>query len=387
MRATAVTLMMSLMALIGCGRSSSNNGGRVDFTASGEALALNGYPFPPTQTGTCAVLFVDGWEVKFDELLVTFDNVTLSENPDLSPTDESQTGPMVAKVTGPWAVDLHKDGGLAGKGSCGERSINLTTLANQNLNRNRPFDETKRYAFGFDVVPATNSANKLNITGTGLSDYAQMVQNGWTVLYVGTATFKGGTTCTSTIPSYRFDQLPTIVKFKFGFKSPTTYVNCQNPDNDPARPFPGEEHQRGIQILTNTTVTAQATVHTDHPFWDSFVHDSPLHFDQLAARAQRQPDGTWQVTLDDVALANFTAFTDRNDVPLPWRTCSPSDFAPPAGFPQMHFASEGIQYHPSGDPSQFLRNYADYMTYAQSTQGHFNADGLCYVKRNYPSPP
>jgi hypothetical protein len=34
-----------------------------------------------------------------------------------------------------------------------------------------------------------------------------------------------------------------------------------------------------------------------------------------------------------------------------------------------------------------MRDYADYMTYNQSTQGHFNSDGLCFVQRHYPSPP
>jgi hypothetical protein len=34
-----------------------------------------------------------------------------------------------------------------------------------------------------------------------------------------------------------------------------------------------------------------------------------------------------------------------------------------------------------------MRDYADYLTYNQSTQGHLNSDGLCFVSRNYPSPP
>ena len=36
--------------------------------------------------------FVDGWEVKFTELLVTVDKIKLSENPDLNPGDQSKTG-------------------------------------------------------------------------------------------------------------------------------------------------------------------------------------------------------------------------------------------------------------------------------------------------------
>ena len=37
-------------------------------------------------------------------------------------------------------------------------------------------------------------------------------------------------------------------------------------------------------------------------------------------------------------------------------------------------------------PSTSMRDLRDYMTYNQSTQGHLNSDGLCFVKRNYPSP-
>ena len=39
-----------------------------------------------------------------------------------------------------------------------------------------------------------------------------------------------------------------------------------------------------------------------------------------------------------------------------------------------------------GDPASVMRDYNDYMRYVQSTQGHLNSDGLCYVKRHYPSP-
>jgi hypothetical protein len=40
----------------------------------------------------------------------------------------------------------------------------------------------------------------------------------------------------------------------------------------------------------------------------------------------------------------------------------------------------------NGDPSTGFRDYADFSTYNQSTQGHLNSDGLCVVQRHYPSP-
>ena len=56
-------------------------------TASGEALALGGYPFPPAASGDAA--FVDGWEVSFSRFITVFDKVTLSKNPDTNPGDQS----------------------------------------------------------------------------------------------------------------------------------------------------------------------------------------------------------------------------------------------------------------------------------------------------------
>ncbi len=53
----------------------------------------------------------------------------------------------------------------------------------------------------------------------------------------------------------------------------------------------------------------------------------------------------------------------------------------------MGFDTLGVPVDPSGDPSTSIRDLYDYMTYNQSTQGHLNSDGLCYVQRHYPSPP
>ena len=220
-------------------------GGTVQFTASGEVLALGGYGFPPASADDPA--FVDGWELKFDELLVTFQNITLSENPDKVPTDQSQVDAPVAQLSGPFAVDLHKGGPLMGKGGADEQAVPIAALMNQNLNGYKPFDPTRRYGFGFDLVPAALGTTNINLDAQAQKDYGLMIASGWTVLYVGTATFKG-TGCTSTNPAYDFTKLPKVVKFKLGFASPTTYVNCQNPDNDPADPFGSEEHQRGVQI-------------------------------------------------------------------------------------------------------------------------------------------
>ncbi len=355
--------------------------GGILVSASGEVLALGGYPFPPVNPGDTA--FVDGWAMQFDRLLVTVDHVVLSAGPDIAPTDQSQTGPVVARQDGPWAIDLHLGGPLQGKGGNGEEAVAFTSFTGQNRNGGAAFDTTQRYAFGFDVVAASASAINVNLTADDASDYADMVANGYTVLYVGTATFQG-VGCTGPGSTYDFTKLPPVVHFRLGFQSPTTYVNCQNPDNDPAAPFPGEEHERGVQVLSNRSIVSQVTIHTDHPFWESTVHDTPAHFDPLAARHVGADAGIPLATLADQVGVDFLGFHDSDGTPLPWRSCLAS-YTAQSG--TMSFDPHGVPVNPGADPSQALRDYRDFMAYDQSTQGHLNADGLCYVKRNYPSPP
>src|SRR5882724_759465 len=208
---------LALAAPTGCSNSSQNpaDGGGSTFTppvdpgpggilfaASGEVLALTGYAFPPA--GDMDARFVDGWQVDFTRLLVTIDKITLSSNPDVSPGNQALTGPapgavgggLVAEVDGPWAVDLaHSDPkNLPGKGGPDEQAVPIVALKNQNKNGNRGFaTDGTRYAFGFDAVPAVSSALNVNLDAAALSDYQQMVQDQCVVLYVGTATFKGGT--------------------------------------------------------------------------------------------------------------------------------------------------------------------------------------------------
>src|SRR5262249_23976994 len=157
---------------------------------------------------------------------------------------------------------------------------------------------------------------------------------------------KGGDGCTPSDPA--LDALPEVVHFKLGFTSPTTYVDCQNPDNDPAKPLGSEEHERGGVVKANQAVTAPITIHTDHPFWEGFAHDSPAHFDQLAARA-KGPKSAAEVSLEDVIGVDPEGFTNNDGAPLPWRTCT-ADYTPPDDG-QMHFDTGGIPVSPGGNPA------------------------------------
>jgi hypothetical protein len=356
-------------------------GNGILMTASGEDLALSGYAFPPATPDDFAL--VDGWEIRFDRVLSTFDHVTLSDDPDKSPTDQSQTGGVVAEVDGPFAVDLHKGGSVVGKGGGDERAAPFAALTGQNKKGNAAFDPTVRYAFGFEIIKATTTAKNVNLDAADLADYQEMVTKGYTTFLVGTATFKG-TGCTSTIPAYDFTKIPTTIKFRFGYVAPTTYINAQNPDNDPAAALPNEEHQRGLHTVQNQSTIAQATFHIDHILWESFVHDSPAHFDAFAAKYAGMTT-TPTAKLEDFKGFAFKPFVDALGQPFPWRSCL-ADYTPPTGG-AMTFDTLGVPVNPSGDPATSIRDFYDYNTYNHSTFGHLNSDGLAFVKRTYPSPP
>lgn len=367
-------------------------------TISGEGAALSGFSFPAAANEPS---FVDGWEVKFDRILVTVDNIVLTDNPDMSPTDQSVTGAVVAKATGPWAVDMSKPGTPTeirpegttatdvsgnepveddghGHAAPGTRNPNAQPLVKiQGLEGNAKLDPSVRYGFGFDIVAASANATKTNLDASSDADYAEMVSKGWAVLYVGTATFKG-TDCKQSA-DYDFNALPKTVKFRFGFKTPTQYLNCQNSDLR-GKAFDGEEAQRGVQVDGHGGTSAQITLHVDHPFWNTVDHDAAeLFFDQMAALAT--PDGT--LTLEDLNAADFTSFKDRKGAALPWRSCVAVK-EPKQG--TRAFDSGSVAVNPSASPETALRHYGDFVSYQQSTEGHLNADGLCAVKRLFPSP-
>ncbi len=364
--------------------------GGILFTASGQLPAISGYAFPPASAGDPA--FVDGWQIDFARILVTFDKITLSEMPDLAPGDQAKTGDLVAEVDGPWAVDLaHREGSdVPGEGADGERGIPITALNNQNRNGNKAFaTDGTRYAFGFRVVTASAGAAAVNLDAAAKADYQQMTQAGCSVLYVGTATFKGGSVAGYTDCNTGHESWPATVDFRLCFKSPATFANCQNPENDPAAPLAGEDSQRGIAFLADDSVTGQLTMRPDQPFWDSVLPGSPAHFDQFAARVIGQGTAAIPtVTLEMTQGVDFAAYTDALGNPVAWRTCmaAPTDVHD-AFYGPMSFDAEYVPRATGGDPATGLRDYYDFSTYNQSTQWYFNEDGLCAVARDYPSPP
>jgi hypothetical protein len=387
--------------------------GQLLLTASGESLALNGYNFPAVHAGD--PVFADGWEVLFDHFIATFDKVSLWTNPDMVPTDQSQHGPLVAELLGPWAVDMSLNGAsfpyIDGK-ELGERAVAFAVIANQNKNGNAPFPtDGTRFAVGFSAVVATPMAMNVNLGPAGLALYQSMIQKGCVALYVGQATWKGSQGLCNGTPSdagtggigqeSEFANVPTTVNFELCFKPrtatplaggtlETSYINCDNQDNDPAMGLNGEPHQRGIAFPSNKPAVGEVTFHTDHPFWESTKHDTPARFDQFAAQMTGGDGGVPTVHMEDVMGVDYTGFKDKQGHVLPWRTCDPN-YANPNGHSmsgQMHFDPVAVPHCTNNDSSNGLCDYYDFSKYNQSTQGHWNgADGLCFVQRNYPSPP
>lgn len=362
-------------------------GGAVLLTASGEALALSGFAFPPASAND--TFMVDGWNFKLDRYLTVFDKIVLTDSPDVVPTDQSMAGAVVAELDGPWVIDLAKGGPILGKGGGAERALAfgaITGPANGGT-----FRTTSPYGFGFSTVAATYEAINVNLDAAGLADYDFMVATGYSVLYVGTATFVG-TSCrqlgmaAGSTAAYDFSALPSAMRFRLGFNTPVDYVNCQNGTDLAGPGANGEDHPRGIQFKRNASITAQVTIHMDHPFWESFAENSPLHWDQIAAQYVGVTDP--EAHTEDLKGVNFTAFSDRRGTPLPWRSCVAAGLYTAPNMGQMGFNPLTVPVNPAAiDPAAALRDYYDFIRFTQSTQGHLNSQGLCFVRRRYPSPP
>jgi hypothetical protein len=360
-----------------------------------------GYPFPPPQMG--APVFMDGWEVQIDHVLVYLDNIALYEDPDRSPSDPTQVGAKVAELRGPWVVDLRlpgrsssdagvPDGGA--DGGAGDAPIVLGTLGDQNLAGHLPFDPSKRYALGYENIrPDAGSARSVNLDNAGESERPLMLERGYGVYYIGSATWRGmSASCQSTDPSFDFSTVPTRIRsFLLGFRTPTLYMNCQNPDL-PGGGIGTEAHPRGVKVSTGEQIDVQLTLKVDQLFWENYDReDPPLHFDQFAVAA-RLSLGSYSIRHAEdpipggIVNQNYTAFT------VPWRWCRSdlTGYGPPDNNSRMDFES-GQFYDPSL-PRNLMsntsyRDYYDLASHLQSGQGYLNGRGRCAVQRGFSSRP
>ena len=374
--------ILGCLALLACSPergSGDGEAGGVEVAISGEDIATEGISFP---TGS-EVTIVDGWSIELDHVLVTISDVTLAEDPDLMPSDQSQTGPVVARAAGPWAVDLHVEGTIPAAGGEG-LATPLVVLENQTERSGAAFATDQLYAFSYDIAAASADATIVNFEGneTAEAAYAEMIEAGASVMYIGTARFEGQD-CSVSDEAYDFTSFPSEVPFRLMFGSPVSCVNCQNQDNQ-GDPLPDEEYQRGVAVLPRGNALAQITLHLEHFLFSAAVHEPSLRFDALAAQLVGKPEGS-VLTLDDLAGVDPTAVTDANGAPVPFRSCDGSPL--PSGT-QLRIDTGSVPVDPGAGANEALRDYRDFIHYVQSTQGHLNGgEGLCFIDRHYPSPP
>ncbi len=378
-------LVALLAALEGCGDDAGSGAGgggggdagpgSVQVQISGEDAALDGFLFP---TGS-EVTIVDGWELHFDHVLVTVGRVWLSEDPNRNPGDQSDIGADVAEAVGPWVIDLTQPGDVPAAGGEGQ-AIHIADIT-QTLDGG-PLSGGATYAFSFSLVPADANATAVNLNESGAAAYEDAVANGYAVYYVGTATFKGDT-CTVSDDTYDFTAIPATIPFQLGFDTPTNYLNCQNQENQ-GDPYQGEEYPRGIAIKESSAALGQITIHLEHPVYSDVQHEPPVFFDAMGAQLVGEPAET-PLTMELLEGVDVTAITDASGADLPWRSCDGSDI--PAS-PTRAYETGTIPVGPDLDPESGFRDYRDFVRYVQSTQGHLNGgEGLCYIDRQYPSPP
>ncbi len=339
----------------------------VQVTFSGEALGVNGLPFPGNGIDP---VFVDGWSVSFDELLIVVGNFRLAPGATQS-ANQSQVGAPVATMAGPYVLDMHKPTGFTGKeGQPAGGIFKWDTDDSGNA-----FDNNTRYAFSYDVLRAAYPATQVNLTPDQFADYAMMVQNGWSKLYRGTATYSGtGTYTPDAAVQAKFAALPSPIHFVFGWNDAGSHINCINPD------FGNGEDlaNRGVLPTSNGAVYAQVTLHVDHVFWDKLKdhNDIRLRFDPVAAWA---PAGSTALNPFDLrtigskpiaaTFSDGTALPDRG----PYQNVPGGYACDTPGRPCAQ-----VTLNPNGVTPTIVSGLADFMAFSAQSQMHLNADGLCY---------
>jgi hypothetical protein len=344
--------------------------GVVYVTFSGEALGVNGLPFP--QQNPDDPFFVDGWSVSFDEILVVLGNFRLSPGATASADQKTISAP-VATMPGPYVVDMHNPNGFTGKGGAPERAGGIFQWSTDDSGKS--FDTNTRYAFSYDVKKAVYPATQVNLTSAQFADYNLMVTNGWSKLYRGTATYTGVDPATMPFSAgiqARFKAMPSTVHFLLGWNDAGSHLDCINPD------FGSNEDlaNRGIQPTSSGPVIAQATLHTDHLFWDILAeHDNvQLRFDTVAAWATAA-NANAATPIDLRTLANKPlALTFADGTPMPDR----------GQFENTSYQCGGtrpcaqVTMNLNGVPADRVPGLGNFMAFSAQSQMHLNSDGLCY---------
>jgi len=365
--------------------TSPNLPNTLSVTFSGETLAISGLPYTPNLPGD--PVFVDGWSVKFTEYLMVVDNVRLNGDPTAS-LIWAQMGPVVATRRGPFIVDAHRCHGILGKDGVEPASA---LFAWNHLDDGSAFDTGVRYAFSYDVVQASFPAISVNLLPEQLADYDLMVRNHWSKLVRGSAqhdaqgSYADPGNPQNAAAQASFGAMPVEINFAFGWDDHTQILNCINPDNGTG----AEDNlaNRGVQTNNNGTYVAQITLHADHVFWDTLLHEGePLRLDPVVAWAPPATTAIDPFFVNDLTQQGLaTVFQGDAGTTLP-------DRGP-------YMTGNGLQPFISNQPNPnqvimntsgingFPRLYPDFMAFSAQSQMHLNAQGLCYTVGQHASDP
>jgi hypothetical protein len=334
----------------------SNSPGSIHVTVSSEQLGQAGFSYTPTPAAG-EIVFVDGWEVRFDQILATIGEVRLNL-PGSNPSDLSVVGAEVLRERRAFAIDAKKMGALAGAGGGAETAIPL--FAMQQTGAGAPLDPMVRYAFSFATVRARGDATNVNLSREQFADYNEMIARGWTLLLTGTATYRGRTPTAATPEA----DYPSTIRFRYGFGAPAEYINCQNPDN-------GADGAPGVAPRPTGAVRAQITLHVDHLFWLRLnVEDPPPRFDHFAARARVGSMGAAGLSsLDDLMGVAPNNIVDRMMRPVSDRGGQTAGYVAPA----MRLIAES-------NGSSGIDDLRSFVAFSSRAMMHMNADGLCFTR-------
>jgi hypothetical protein len=338
----------------------SNDPNTIQVTVSSEGNGQQGLDYTATPAAD-QIVIVDGWELRFDSILTTIGSVRL-DGPGTNPADPSVVGARVAAEPRSFAIDAKRAGSFRGVGGGDETAIPL--FAFRNNATGGALDPMVRYAFSFDVVPANAGATNTNLTREQFADYNQMIARGWTMLVTGTATYRGRAAMAGTPTA----DIPTSVRFRYGFSAPASYINCGNPEN-------GMDSAPGIAPRATGAARGQITLHMEHLFWLRLnVEDPPVHFDHIAARATPGAMGQPALSvLDDLAGVTPNNVVDRMMRPIVDR-----------GDQTMGYMRMGERLTAELNGASGVEDLRGFMAFSARSMAHLNADGLCFVRPTGP---
>lgn len=136
---------------------------------------------------------------------------------------------------------------------------------------------------GFDLP----NANTASICAPGVSafDCNLMKTSGYSLYFEATLTKADGRSCKPDAPSDCVAR--SSVSFKWGFNAGTSFDDCSPPSGD-----------AGFAVPTGGVAAVKPTIHGDHWFFTSFVHQEARRRAQWIADADLDRDG--QTTLEEI---------------------------------------------------------------------------------------